>query len=109
MHLVKANVPMGRRDEVRDGLLALGILRMRVVHINGYTDGCEAEFVWRGCRVRSPLIPEYELEAIVCDEVVDEAVDLIIKIVRQSARSDGFVCVTPVEQCYRIRTGHPHL
>ena len=107
MRLITTNVPMARLDEVKDGLRALGVARIRIAQINGYTEGLEAEFVWRGCRMRTHLFPEYELEAIVCNESVDAAVDLIIKIVRQGPRGDGFICVTPVEQCYRIGTGHP--
>jgi nitrogen regulatory protein PII len=109
MHLIKTNVPTWRLDEVKDGLIALGVTRMRVAEINGYTEGCEAELVWRGTRMLRHLLPECELEAVVRDESVDAAVDLIIKTVRQGPRGDGFVCVTPVEQCYRIRTGHPQL
>lgn len=107
MHLIKANVPAWRLDEVKDGLLALGVARMRVAEISGYTEGCVAEVVWRGCRMLRHLLPECELEAVVSDESVDDAVDLIIKTVRQSPRGDGFVCVTPVEKCYRIRSGYP--
>jgi|KBSSwiStaDraftv2_1062776.scaffolds.fasta_scaffold778172_1 nitrogen regulatory protein P-II 1 len=107
MHLITTNVPLGRLDEVKDGLRALGVARMRIAQVNGYTEGLEMEVVWRGCRMLTHLLPEYELEAVVCSESVDDVVDLIIKIVRQGPRGDGFVCVTPVEQCYRIGTGHP--
>jgi nitrogen regulatory protein PII len=107
MRLVKSNVCQGRIDEVKNGLMALGVQRIRVAQITGYVEGSQAEIIWRGCRSGTHLLPEYEIEALVCDESVDQVVELIIKTVRQSSRADGFVCVTSVEQCYRIRTGNP--
>lgn len=109
MRLVKSNVCQGRIDEVKNGLLALGVQRIRVAQISGYIEGSQKEIIWRGCRSVTNLLPEFEIEALVCDEFVDQAVELIIKTIRQSPRADGFVCVTPVEQCYRIRTGNPEL
>ena len=109
MRLVKSNVSEGRLDEVKNGLVALGVQRIRVAQIVGYVEGNQAEILWRGARSVTNLLPEFELEALVCDESVDQAVELIIKTVRESARADGFVYVTPVEQCYRIRTGNPEL
>ena len=107
MRLVKTNVSEGRVDEIKNGLLALGVQRIRVAPITGYIEGSQREIIWRGCRSVTHLLPEFELEVLVCDEFVDQAVELIIKTVRQSPRADGFVYVTPVEQCYRIRTGNP--
>ena len=109
MRLVKSNVSRGRLDEVKDGLLALGVQRIRVAQISGYMEGSQAEILWRGCQSVTNLLPEFELEALVCDECVDRVVELIIKTARQSPRAHGFVCVTTVEQCYRIRTGNPEL
>ena len=103
MHLIKANIPNGFVDIVKRGLLALGITRLRVAEINGYTEGRATEVVFRGQRLLVDMLSEYELEAVVCEESVDEAVNLIIRTIGRDG--DGFVCVTPIEQCYRIRTG----
>ena len=109
MRLVKSNVSEGYVDEIKNGLLALGVQRIRVAQVVGYMEGSQAEIVWRGCRSVRQLLPEFEVEALVCDEFVDQVVELMIKTVRQTPRRDGFVCVTPVEQCYRVRTGNPEL
>jgi nitrogen regulatory protein PII len=109
MHLITANVATNRVDEVRDGLLALGVPRLRFAQVSGYTEGCEAEVVWRGCRVRTPLVSECEVEALVCDESIDAVIEMIIKVVRSHARRDGFVGVTAIERCYRVGSGHPHM
>jgi nitrogen regulatory protein P-II 1 len=109
MHLIKANVPSARIEAVTTGLLELGVTRLRTAEIRGYVEGREIEVVWRGAHSFFKMVPEYELEALVCDECVDNAVNLIMKIVGVGSAADGFVCVTPVEECYRIRTGHPQL
>ena len=107
MDMIKANLPAGCLDDAKAGLLARGVARIRVAAIKGYVEGREEEIIWRGCHMFENLLPEYELEAVVCHASVDEVVDFIIKTVRQRRGGDGFVCVTPVAECYRISTGHP--
>ena len=104
MFAIKANITVGAMDEIRESLLALGVSRLRMAGVNGYTSGHTREIVYRGVRHVLPLFPEVELEAITRDEDVDEVVGTIIRISRQM-HNDGYVIVTPVDQCYRIRTG----
>jgi nitrogen regulatory protein PII len=104
MFAVRANISVGAMDEVRDSLLALGITRLRMAGVNGYTSGQHREIVYRGARHVLPLFPEVEVEAIARDEEVDQVVGTIIRVSRQM-HGDGYVIVTPVDQCYRIRTG----
>jgi nitrogen regulatory protein PII len=44
------------------------------------------------------------VETIASDEAVDDVVGAIIRISRHM-RGDGYVTATPLEQCYRIRSG----
>jgi nitrogen regulatory protein PII len=104
MFAIKANISVGAMDEMRDSLLALGVSRLRMAGINGYTEGQTREIVYRGVRHILQLFPEVELEAIARDEEVDQVVGTIIRVSRQR-HGDGYVIVTPVDQCYRIRTG----
>jgi len=104
MFAVRANISVGAMDEIRDSLLELGVTRLRMAGINGYTSGHTREIVYRGVRHVLPLFPEVELEAIAHDEEVDSVVGTIIRVSRQ-LHGDGYVIVTPVDQCYRIRTG----
>ncbi len=46
-----------------------------------------------------------EIEVVVPDNLVDDAVTAIITAARTGEIGDGRVFVIPVEQSYRIRTG----
>jgi nitrogen regulatory protein PII len=107
MEMITVNLPASCLDDVKVGLVARGVARIRIAAIKGYVEGREEEIVWRGCHSFENLLPEYELEAVVCHTSVDEVVDFIMKTVGQRRGGDGFVCVTPVGECYRIRTGEP--
>jgi nitrogen regulatory protein PII len=104
MYLIKANVSEPAASEVQTELLKLGITRMRLARISGYTRGCEREIVYRGVRQLVALQPEFELETFADNEAVDGVVDAILRISR-GFHSDGYVTATPVEQCFRIKTG----
>jgi nitrogen regulatory protein PII len=104
MYVITANISVGAIDEMRDALLEIGVPRMRMAAINGYTSGHDREIVYRGVKHVLSLFPEVELEAVVEDEAVDRVVNAIMKTSRH-LHGDGYVVVTPVDQCYRIRTG----
>jgi len=104
MYLIKANVSEAAVGELQDALLKLGVTRLRLAPINGYTSGCEREIVFRGVRRPLLFLPEIEVETIASDEAVDDVVGAIIRISRHVC-SDGYVTATPLEQCYRIRSG----
>jgi nitrogen regulatory protein PII len=104
MYVITANISANAIDEMKDVLLKIGVSRLRIAAVNGYTRGHEREIVFRGFRRVLDLFPEVELETVVCDEAVDQVVGAIIKTSKHLG-GDGYVVVTPVDQCYRIRSG----
>ena len=51
------------------------------------------------------LLPKMEIEVVVPDNIIDDAVKAIIQSARTGEIGDGRVFVFPVDQSYRIRTG----
>jgi nitrogen regulatory protein PII len=109
MYLLKANVPQSVVRGLADALIGLGVLRIRIAEISGYTDGVEQERVYRGRRLVVQLIQEVELEALIPNEVLDRAVDVTMVTIRRGNGQDGFISVAPLEQCYRVSTGNPQV
>jgi nitrogen regulatory protein P-II 1 len=105
MYLLKANVPTSTATVLTDALRQLGVSRIRLVEVCGYTEGVVQERVHRGRRFAVSLTPEIELEALVPDEAIDEAVDAVMSTLRRLHHGDGYISVAPIEQCYRISTG----
>ena len=46
-----------------------------------------------------------QIEVVVADSVVDDAIRVVVQSARTGEIGDGRVFVLPVEQTYRIRTG----
>jgi nitrogen regulatory protein P-II 1/nitrogen regulatory protein P-II 2 len=109
MYLLKANVPRSLVHDLTDALIALGVLRIRLAEVSGYTDGIEQERLYRGRRLLVQLVQEVELEALVPNESVDRAVDATLATIRRARNGDGFISVAPLEHCYRVSTGNPEM
>jgi nitrogen regulatory protein PII len=109
MNMLKVNVPKSLVNELMEALIQLGVLHIRLADVSGYTDGIEQERYYRGGRLTLQIVREVELEALIPDEMLDRAVDTTITTIRRERSGDGFISVTPLEQCYRVSTGNPEL
>src|SRR5262252_8323392 len=94
MKLIKAIVRPNKVDDVKDALGRVSLPGMTVTEVRG-----------RGKEYDVSLLPKMEIEVVVPDNLVDEAVAAIITAARTGEIGDGRVFVIPVEQSYRIRTG----
>ena len=61
--------------------------------------------LYRGAEYVVDFLPKVKVEAVVDDDVVDSAVDAVIKAARTGKIGDGKIFVQAVEQVVRIRTG----
>ncbi len=51
------------------------------------------------------LLPKMEIEVVLPDSIVDDAVKAIIEAARTGEIGDGRIFVIPVSESYKIRTG----
>jgi nitrogen regulatory protein PII len=105
MKLIKAIVRPNKVDEVKDALGRMSIAGMTVTEVRGHGKQKGHTAVYRGKEYNVSLLPKMEIETVVSDSVVDEAIRAIIEAARTGEIGDGRVFVIPVEQAYRIRTG----
>ena len=105
MKLIKAIVRPNKVDDVREGLEKLSISGMTVTEVRGHGKQKGHTAIYRGKEYNVSLLPKMEIELVVPDEAVDEAVKAIIQAARTGEIGDGRVFVIPVAQSYRIRTG----
>ena len=92
-------------EEVKDALAKLSIAGMTVTEVRGHGKQKGHTAIYRGQEYNVSLLPKMEIEMVVSDEIVDEAVRAIIQAARTGEIGDGRVFVLPVGQSYRIRTG----
>ena len=105
MKLIKSIVRPNKVDEVKDALDKLGIAGMTVTEVRGHGKQKGHTAIYRGKEYNVSLLPKMQIEVVVADSVVDDAIKAIVSAARTGEIGDGRVFVLPVEQTYRIRTG----
>ena len=105
MKLIKAIVRPNKVDEVKDALAKLNVAGMTVTEVRGHGKQKGHTAIYRGKEYNVSLLPKMEIEVVVPDEIVDDAVKAIMQAARTGEIGDGRVFVLPVGQSYRIRTG----
>jgi nitrogen regulatory protein PII len=105
MKLIKSIVRPNKVDEVKDALEKIGISGMTVTEVRGHGKQKGHTAIYRGKEYNVSLLPKMQIEVVVSDSVVDDAIKAIVTAARTGEIGDGRVFVLPVEQTYRIRTG----
>jgi len=105
MKLIKAIVRPNKVDDVREGLEKLSISGMTVTEVRGHGKQKGHTAIYRGKEYNVSLLPKMQIEVVVADSVVEDAIKAIVQAARTGEIGDGRVFVLPVEQTYRIRTG----
>ena len=105
MKLVKSIVRPNKVDEIREALEKLSISGLTVTDVRGHGRQKGHTAVYRGKEYSVSLLPKVEIEVVVQDDLVDDAIKAITAAARTGEIGDGRVFVLPVEQGYNIRTG----
>jgi nitrogen regulatory protein PII len=105
MKLIKSIVRPNKVDEVKDALEKLGIAGMTVTEVRGHGKQKGHTAIYRGKEYNVSLLPKMQIEVVVADSIVEDAIKAIVSAARTGEIGDGRVFVQPVEQTYRIRTG----
>ena len=105
MKLIKAIVRPNRVDDVKDALSEVGIPGMTVSEVRGHGRQRGHPTIYRGSEYEISLLPKVEIEVVLQDDLVDDAIDAIMNAARTGEIGDGRVFVIPIEQGRIIRTG----
>jgi nitrogen regulatory protein PII len=105
MKLIKSIVRPNMVDNIKDALAKINISGMTVTEVRGHGRQKGHTAVYRGREYEVSLLPKMEIEVVVPDNMVDDAIKVIIAAARTGEIGDGRVFVLPVEHGYNIRTG----
>jgi nitrogen regulatory protein PII len=105
MKLIKAIVRPNKVDEVKDALERLQISGMTVTEVRGHGKQKGHTAIYRGQEYNVSLLPKMEIEVVIPDSIVDDAVKAITQAARTGEIGDGRIFVLPVGESYKIRTG----
>ena len=92
-------------DAVKAALQEVGVVGMTVSEVKGFGRQKGHTETYRGAEYKVDLIPKVKIEVALPDELVDAAVDAIVKTARTGKFGDGKVFVSSLEEIVRIRTG----
>ncbi len=92
-------------ESVKDSLQALGVQGMTISEVKGFGRQKGHTEVYRGSEYKVEFVPKVKVEVVIDDEIVDGAVDAIVKVARTGKFGDGKIFIFPVEEAVRIRTG----
>ncbi|NEN75101.1 P-II family nitrogen regulator [Pelistega sp. NLN82] len=105
MKLITAVIKPFKLDEVREELSEVGISGLTVTETKGFGRQKGHTELYRGAEYAVDFLPKVKIELIVKDELLETAIEAIVKAARTGKIGDGKIFVTNVEQVVRIRTG----
>ncbi|WP_150047635.1 MULTISPECIES: P-II family nitrogen regulator [Methylomonas] len=105
MKLITAIIKPFKTEEVRDALSQIGVLGLTLSDVRGFGRQKGHTELYRGAEYRVDFVPKTKLELAVPDDMVERAVEAILKSARTGKIGDGKIFVTTIEQSVRIRTG----
>ena len=92
-------------DAVKSGLQDVGVVGMTVTEVKGFGRQKGHTETYRGAEYRIEFLPKVKVEAVLPDELVDQAVESVLKTARTGKFGDGKIFVSPLDEVIRIRTG----
>jgi nitrogen regulatory protein P-II 1 len=105
MKKVEAIIKPFKLDEVREALSDIGVSGLTVTEVKGFGRQKGHTELYRGAEYVVDFLPKVKVEVIMADNLVERAIEAIVKAARTGKIGDGKIFVTAVEQTVRIRTG----
>jgi nitrogen regulatory protein P-II 1 len=103
MTKIEAIIQPSRFEAVKETLTELGIGGMTISDVRGHGRQKGHTEVYRGREYTVDLLPKVKLEMVLPDEMVDPAVEAILKSASSGKIGDGKIFLSKVEQTIRIR------
>ena len=105
MKKIEAIIKPFKLDEVRESLSSIGVNGLTVTEVKGFGRQKGHTELYRGAEYVVDFLPKIKLELVVADDLVEAAMDAIIKAAHTGKIGNGKIFVSAVEQVVRIRTG----
>jgi len=103
MMKIEAIIQPSRFESVKEALSEIGIEGMTVIEVRGHGRQKGHTEVYRGREYTVDLIPKVKLELVLPEQLVNRAVEAILKSAKTGKIGDGKIFLTRVEEAIRIR------
>jgi len=105
MKMIQAIIQPIKLDEIKRGLVAIGVKGMTVTEVKGFGRQRGHTEVFRGAEYQTDFIRKTQIQAVMEDDRVEEALETIQTLARTGRIGDGKIFIIPVEDVIRVRTG----
>jgi nitrogen regulatory protein P-II 1 len=103
MHKIEAVIQPSKLDAVKDALVEIGVSGMTITDVRGHGRQKGHTEIYRGREYSVDLLPKVKLELVVADDVLEKAVQAIVKAAKTGKIGDGKIFTTRVDDAVRIR------
>ena len=105
MKLVTAIIKPFKLDDVRESLQAVGVQGMTVTEVKGFGRQKGHTELYRGAEYVVDFLPKVKIEAIIEDDMLEQALEVICNSASTGKVGDGKIFVSSLDEVVRIRTG----
>jgi nitrogen regulatory protein P-II 1 len=105
MKKIEAIIKPFKLDEVKEALQEVGLQGITVLEAKGFGRQKGHTELYRGAEYVVDFLPKVKIEIVLADEMLDRAIEAIIKAAQTGRIGDGKIFVSSIEGVVRIRTG----
>lgn len=105
MKKIEAVIKPFKLDDVREALSEVGISGLTVTEVKGFGRQKGHTELYRGAEYVVDFLPKIKIEVVIPSNLLETAIDAILKSAHTGKIGDGKIFVSAVEQVVRIRTG----
>jgi nitrogen regulatory protein PII len=92
-------------EAVKTALQDVGVVGMTVSEVKGFGRQKGHTETYRGSEYKVEFLPKVKIEVALPEELVDGAVDAVLKTAKTGKFGDGKIFVSGLDEVIRIRTG----
>ena len=105
MKYIIAVIKPFKLDEVREALADVGVNGLTVTEVKGFGRQKGHTELYRGAEYVVDFLPKLKIEAVVADDILEQAIEAIRKAAYTGKIGDGKIFVYDVENVVKVRTG----
>lgn len=105
MKKIEAIIKPFKLDELKSALHDIGVNGMTVMEVKGFGRQKGHTETFRGSEYTVDFLPKVKVDIVVDNDLVDSAVETVIKAARTGKIGDGKIFVSSLDEVVRIRTG----
>ncbi len=104
MKKIEAIIKPFKLDDVKEGLMEIGVHGMTVSEVKGFGRQKGHTEIYRGAEYTVDFVPKLKLEVVVNSELAPQVVKVIEQKAKTGSIGDGKIFVTTLDEVIRIRT-----